>query len=380
MKVLVIANSARSIVCSAKKAGYTVFALDRFGDVDTCKCSDKACVLKSSHGSELHELARNFGEVDAVILGPGYEKLKFKNILNNLPGVVEEVNDKSKLPKSLKSMGIPHPETESIDKAHDLGFPLMIKPKSGSGGMRNTVVRNEEELSLFKERSDAPEFIAQEYIEGIPCSASVISSGEDAVVVAVNEQLIGVPWLTGLPFAYCGNITPFHSKFNNEMIQYAKQIALEFGLVGSNGVDFILTEKGIAAIEVNPRFQGSMDTVERALGINIFDAHVKSFAGELPDVRNPLCFAAKSIVYANKETVISKKVSDTLKGCMENGRAADIPRPGTAVSQDEPVSTLLATAGTRSAALEKVVKSSRALRSMLKKEKINNPRRKFKVI
>ncbi len=371
MKVLVIANSARSIVCSAKKAGYTVFTLDRFGDVDTCNCSDKSLVFKTSQENELQELARTFGEADAVILGPGYEKLKFKNVLNNPPAVMEEVSDKSNLPGKLKSMDIPHPETESIDKAHELGFPLMIKPKSGSGGMRNIIVKNEGDLAIFKERNDAREFIAQEYIEGIPCSASVISSGEDAVVVALNEQLIGVPWLTGLPFAYCGNITPFHSKFNDEMIQYAKQIALEFGLVGSNGVDFIQTEKGIVVIEVNPRFQGSLDTVESSVGINIFDAHVKSFSGELPEVRESVCFAAKSIVYANKKTVISQKVSDTLKGCMEKGRAADVPRPGTVVSQDEPVSTMLESARNRSAALEKVVKSSRALRSMLR-EKINN--------
>jgi predicted ATP-grasp superfamily ATP-dependent carboligase len=108
-----------------------------------------------------------------------------------------------------------------------------------------------------------------------------------------------------------------------------------------------------------------MDTVEPAFGINIFDAHVKSFSGELPEVRESVCFAAKSIVYANKKTVISKKVSDTLKRRMEKGRAADVPRPGTVVSQDEPVSTMLATAKSRSAALEKVVKSLRALRNML---------------
>ncbi len=365
MKVLVIANSTRSIVCSAKKAGYTVFTLDRFGDVDTCRCSDKAHVLKSSNDSELRKLAESLGKVDAVVLGPGYEKLKFENTLNNSPKVMEEVSDKSKLPKKLKSLDIPHPLTEPIDKAHELGFPLMIKPKSGSGGMRNIIVKNEGGLAIFKERSDAREFIAQEYIEGTPCSASVISSGEDAVVVALNEQLIGVPGLAGLPFAYCGNITPFHSKFNNEMIQYAKQIAIEFGLLGSNGVDFIMTEKGIVVIEVNPRFQGSMDTVESSVGINIFDAHVKSFSGELPGVRSAVCFAAKSIVYANKKIVISQKVSDTLKGWMVMGRAADVPQPGTVVSQDEPVSTMLATAGSRSAALEKVVKSSRALRNML---------------
>lgn len=364
MKVLVIANSARSIVCSARRAGHTVYALDRFGDVDMRRCADKALFLESMPENKLHKLADSFGEVDAVILGPGYEHLKFENTFNNPPKVVEEVGNKSKLPKKLSSMGIPHPETELIKRAGVLGFPLMVKPKSGSGGMRNVIIRNEEELNLFKEREDAVEFIAQEFVEGIPCSASVIGTGSYAVVVAINEQLIGIPWLTRLPFAYCGNITPFRTKFSSEMIQYAEQIALEFGLLGSNGIDFILSENGIVVIEVNPRFQGSMDTVESALGMNIFNAHIKSFAGELPKVKEPVCFAAKAIVYANKKVVIESKISDALKKCMDKGKASDIPQQGYVILHDEPITTMLATAETRSLVLEKVRGSSRYIKNM----------------
>lgn len=363
-KVLVIANHVRSIVCSARKAGHTVYAIDRFGDMDMRRCADKAELIESSQENKLHELADSFGEVDAVILGPGFENLKFKNTFINPQEVMEEVGDKSKLPKKLESMGIPHPETESINRAEGLGFPLMVKPKSGSGGMRNMIVRNEEELNLFKEREDAGEFIAQEFVEGIPCSASVISTADDAVVVALNEQLIGVPWLTRIPFAYCGNITPFHAKFSNEMMRYAKQLALEFGLLGSNGVDFILTEKGVQVIEVNPRFQGSIDTVELSTGMNIFDAHIKSFEGELPRIREPLCFAAKAIVYANKKVVIDKKISDALTGYMSMGQAADIPQQGCVIQPDEPITTMLATAKTRSLVLRKVGESSRYLKGI----------------
>lgn len=226
------------------------------------------------------------------------------------------------------------------------------------------IIRNGEELTLFKERSDAGEFIAQEFLEGIPCSASIISNGDDAVVVAINEQLIGVPWLTRLPFAYCGNITPFDTKYHDEMIRHARQITLEFGLLGSNGVDFILTDKGITVIEVNPRFQGSMDTVELSTGINIFDAHIKSFAGELPILKEPSCFAAKTIVYTNKKVVIDKKISDALTGCMNMGRAADIPQQGSVIHPDEPITTVLATAKTRSLVLEKVGKNSRYIKNI----------------
>lgn len=359
-KVLVIGNNVRNIACSARKAGYIVHAIDRFGDIDMKKCAGKVHILEKIHENELVQLAG--GDLDAVILGPGFEHLKLNNSFNNSKETMEEAGNKSKLPGKLRSMGIPHPETAPIDKADRMGFPLMIKPIYGSGGMRNIIVRNEAELNIFKKQNDSCDFIAQEFIDGIPCSASVISTGNEAVVVALNEQLIGIPWCTRLPFAYCGNITPFHTKFSEEMVRYAKQIVLEFKLMGSNGVDFMLTDKGIRVIEVNPRFQGSIDTIELSTGLSIFDAHIKSFDGELPGTHEPKCFAAKTIVYANKEIVINKEISDLLIKYMGKGQAADIPRSGMKVLQDEPITTILATARTREMVLGKVEKSARHIK------------------
>src|SRR5659263_30398 len=258
-KVIVIGNNVRNIACSARRAGYTVYALDRIGDIDMQNCATKAQIIENMDELELQRSIGSFGGADAIILGPGFEHLKFENALNNPEEGMEGAGNKSKLPKKLESMGIPHPKTESVDKAHGLRFPLMVKPESGSGGMKNIVLRNVEELNLFNERKESHEFIAQEFVEGIPCSTSIISTGDEAVVVAVNEQLIGIHRLTRLPFAYCGNITPLQTKFSQEMEEYSKQIAIEFKLQGSNGVDFILTDKCVTVIEVNPRFQGSID-------------------------------------------------------------------------------------------------------------------------
>ena len=359
-KALIIGNSVRNIACSARRAGYIVYALDRFGDVDTQKCANKAQLLGNM--SELQDMVESFGDVDAIILGPGFENLELKNILNNTSKIANEAGDKSKLPRKLKSLCIPHPKTEQMDKADGLGFPLMIKPRAGSGGMRNIIVRNEAELDNFRNLNDLHDFIAQEFIDGIPCSASLISTGDDSIVVAINEQLIGTPWLTRIPFAYCGNITPFHTKFRDEIVQYAKQIAIEFKLLGSNGVDFMVTDNGVQVIEINPRFQGSLDTVELSTGVNIFDAHVRSFEGELPHSRASRCFAAKTIIFAEKELVITKEISDTLVKCMDKGRAADIPRPGITIKPDEPITTMLATARTRKTVLYKARRSSQLIK------------------
>ncbi len=353
-KVIIIGNSVRNIACSARRAGYSVYALDRFGDVDMQKCATYAQIIEKMDEMDIKYNIGSFGGADAVILGPGFEHLKFENALNNTEESMEEAGNKSKLPKKLRMMGIPHPDTEPLDKAEGMRFPLMVKPNSGSGGMKNIIVNNVEELNLFRNRSDSHEFIAQEFVEGVPCSASVISTGDEAVVVAVNEQLIGIQRLTRLPYAYCGNITPFETRYREEIEEYSKQIAIEFKLRGSNGVDFMVTDKGVYVIEVNPRFQGSIDTVELSTGLNVFDAHIKSFFCELPELREPRCFAAKNIIYADKKLKINRDISDTLMKYLNKGKAADIPRSGQEVLPDEPLTTILATAGTRRMVLYKV--------------------------
>lgn len=358
MKVLVIGKSTRNIVCSAKKAGHTVYALDQFGDIDTLKFSDKTVLFGEVTKKEIYELALSFGNVDAVILGTGFEKLELENVMNNPVDVIESVNDKLDISRKFRSMDIPHPRTAKIENAGTLGFPLMVKPRSGSGGILNLTIRDRDELEAFKERSDSGEFIAQEFVRGIPCSVSLISSGDNAAVLAVNEQFIGTPWLTRIPFAYCGNITPFYSDFNDMMIEYAKKISSKLKLKGSNGVDFMLTENGPVVIEVNPRFQGSLDTVEISTGINIFNAHVRSFSGELPGPGEPVCFAARTIVFADREVIIDNKISDKLLRCMEKGRATDIPHAGWTVRPDEPVTSLLEKSDTREKVLENIRNSS----------------------
>jgi predicted ATP-grasp superfamily ATP-dependent carboligase len=361
-KVLVVGNSVRNIACSARKAGYIVYALDRFGDVDMRKCANKAQILENIPGNDLSKIVDSFGDIDAIIPGPGFENLELKNTLSNPLKIIEDAGDKSKLPGKMNSMDIPHPKTELADKADGMGFPLMVKPKAGSGGMKNIIIRNETEMNDFQNRSDSHDFIAQEFVKGIPCSASLISTVDDAVVVALNEQLIGLPWLTRVPFAYCGNITPFHTKFKTEMVQYALQIAMEFKLQGSNGVDFMLTDKGVQVIEINPRFQGSLDTVELSTGMSIFDAHIRSFEGDLPELKVFQCFAAKAIIFAEKELVITREISDTLIKCMNKGRAADIPTQGVAIKPDEPITTMLSTGWTRRTVLNTVRKFSQHIK------------------
>lgn len=365
MKVLVIGVNTRHIACSASRAGYTVYTLGRFNDVDLKACSDRSLIhdMSDVHDLDLPELIpifRTLLPVDFIVLGPGFEHLGNwveeitgnVPVLNNSPHIFTNISDKAWLAKKLKILNLPHPFTVPLDSLKTPedwtgGYPAIIKPRVGAGGMENRLVIDLKDLEMTMNVLDSSQYLLQEYINGTVTSVSIISTGKQAVAIAVNEQLAGIDTLTGMPFAYCGNITPYMSEYNNWMRETSMNLAKELALVGSNGVDFIITDKGPVVLEVNPRFQGSIDTVERSTGLNIFRLHHESFQGKLPVCGHSQCFSIKTIFFAPRRLVVEKRVYDYLVQCYNEGTAADVPSKGTVCEKDEPVVSFLSEGSSR---------------------------------
>jgi len=360
MKVLVIGVNTRHIACSASRAGYTVYTLSKFNDVDLKTCSDRSVIhdMPDVHDLDLPELVlyiRTLLPVDFIVLGPGFEHLgnwveKITQgsvpVLNNPTHIFNKISDKAWLAEKLKILNLPHPFTiplDCLDTPEDWtgGYPAIIKPRLGAGGMENRLVSDIKYLEMTMAVPECGQYLLQEYIKGTVASVSIISTGKQAVAIAVNEQLAGIDTLTGMPFAYCGNITPYLSDHNEWMRETSMNLAMELELVGSNGVDFIITDKGPVILEVNPRFQGSIDTVERSAGLNIFRLHHESFQGKLPVCGDNQCFSIKTIFFAPQRLVVEKRGYDYLVQCYNEGTAADVPSEGTVCEKDDPVVSFL---------------------------------------
>ena len=101
--------------------------------------------------------------------------------------------------------------------------------------------------------------------------------------------------------------------------------------MGTIGIDFMAGNK-VHAIEVNPRFQATLDTIEMATGINLFAAHVRAYRGILPS-RRPACrqMAARKILFAEKDMEINRNL------LLFSPLIADIPWPGTSFEEGQAV-------------------------------------------
>ncbi|NPE28983.1 ATP-grasp domain-containing protein [Methanococcoides sp. SA1] len=379
--MLIIGYSSRNIACSASRAGYNVYAIDAFCDRDLQENTIDSRALLTCDGIDIKnidkkviiELIGSFDAFpDAIVLGSGFEELDLSGlscrILNNTPAVMKQVSDKYSFAKEMESMGIPHPVSGIVDEAEDIGYPLMVKPKCAGGGRLNRVVQSEvelntvlEELPVIDPTLELDDIIIQEFLSGFPASVSLIANGESSVPIAANEQLIGVPWLSSLPFSYCGNITPYRTPYTGQMYEISEKLAENFGLVGSNGVDFLLTDKGPFVIELNARFQGSLDSVEMATGFNLFDMHVKSFDGILPmGTPDILKYAIRAVMYADSAVSITEPISEKINGMP----IADIPAAGYDALPDDPLTSIICSGNTREDVMGKTLEMRNTLKDI----------------
>lgn len=358
-----------------------MYAIDAFCDQDTIEC----CVATQELPTDLDirnknaenricEMVRSFGvDFDAIVPGSGFECLDLSSLpwvlLASDPKNIQIVQDKFSLSRKLTEMGFPHPHVYGNigEKPHK--FPVMIKPRKGGGGILNRIACNEQELSraVTEILETEPSFctndlMMQDFIQGTPASVSLIASKDKAVAVAVNEQMIGIPWLTGMQFAYCGNITPYNGKYADEMSNISEKLIRRLGLLGSVGIDFIVTEDGPQVLEVNPRFQGSLDTVELATGINLFDAHVKAFQGVLPERRPKVqTFAGRCVIYADRQIRLDTQIVAAIR----KQPIVDIPRPDYIAFADYPVASVLHTAANREDVLISLKRDSEKIKVLL---------------
>lgn len=395
--LLVVGVDTVAIASSARRAGYTFYAADYFGDVDLQKiCSECMAVIKQEKGKSCGRITSNFEpkaflkiakilskkhDIDAVLLSSGlddhfdilYELNDLIPIVGNSPSVIQNVREKPKFFAKLKQLKVPHPKTvivkdvlEAKAAADKIGYPVVVKPIRGFGGANVRLVKNSIELQRgFSEASLVGEnVLVQKFIEGVHASISLLVTDKDVVILSINEQLLGLPFVFQQEsFGYCGNIVPLHIAHSTfeKCKAIAEKIALHFGLKGSNGIDIIISNDGTPyVIEVNPRFQGTLECIENVLGINMVESHINACLYDvLPKVKRTASnFCTRLILYAPKRVLVPNLT------VLQEVR--DVPLPESIIEEGEPLCSILTMGRTRNSSFQKAEKLAKTIYNRLR--------------
>ncbi len=347
--LLVVGYTTRHVAASASAAGYTVYAVDHFCDQDLLSCTADHLAF-----DELEELPFAAAEMisryhpDYVVTTSGAELLEFPNHLGTPANTARTFMDKGKTQAFFEHIGVPVPRT--VSKGH---YPAMAKTTSGAGGWRNQIVHSDAELATWQEFVEGDPHILQEFVEGTPASVCcLVTPARDAYVVVSNQQILRGGDLC--PFAFSGSLTPSPHPMTERMIELGKKIAAVSGCVGCIGIDFILTDTEAYAIEINPRFQGTLETVEAATGQNLFTLHKNACEGHLPAEKIAVSgYSVRKILTAESDFTIK---CDLLPF---SSFITDIPHPGTFFGKGEVVCSVIGHGSTPDEAYQALDKNIR---------------------
>ncbi|MGV9171340.1 MAG: ATP-grasp domain-containing protein [Promethearchaeia archaeon] len=381
--VLVVGFNIRPLAYSLNKAGYQVYAVDFFGDLDLFPYVHDAKIVLDELQTEYEfvkdeyvkflakfaiDMLKEHNNIDFVIIGSGLdddfrEREMIQDYIEQNHCAISLNNDIQTLKKArdiwyiydlLGKKGYKFPKTFPFDQKHigsSIDFPFIVKKAQSSGGLNITKCVNQKNVDfLFRMQNTkelAPsDYLIQEYIEGIPLSCTVISDGENVHSISINRQILGEKILNPpKEFIYCGNIVPGNvlRKDRERIIEISKYLAIQLKLKGIIGFDYVLSKHNPYLMEINPRIPGSIRASEKALGINLLECHIRSFhSEEWEDILQKLearevdCFATKLILFAPQK-IGPKKIGQINKHPFVHDKTP----PNKVIKKGEPVCTIL---------------------------------------
>ena len=355
--VLIAGVTTRPLALSAARAGWSVTAADAFGDLDLRAAAN--VLLPRGADGHFDPAAAALGSREVAAAWVAYTA-NFENhpdavatlargrrLLGNAPAVLRRVRDPLLLTRTLRRLGLEAPRS----RATPPGTPLersrrwLLKPRRSGGGHGTSTWRAGRPVRRHQ--------YLQERIAGSPGSVVFVADGRRAVVLGLSRQLVGRAALGASGFRYCGSLMgpglfPAEASLRQGTERLAQAVVRAFGLVGLNGVDFIARAGVPWPIEVNPRFSGSMELLERGAGLRLFALHADACAGRLP-AGPPPCperVHGKAIVFARRD-VLARGTRRWLR----DPDVADVPRPGERIARGRPICTVFAAARDAAACL-----------------------------
>jgi predicted ATP-grasp superfamily ATP-dependent carboligase len=354
--ILLIGIHTRPSVSSAKALGLFTLSVDYFGDVDLKETADVSRSIRDQKpfessgrlsenysGEKLEELAADLDAdrtVSTCSLNLG------RRVTGNPPEKLMKLKDKELQLKKVGKLGVNVPDYEVVDDIEDareaaeyLGFPCILKPSRGAGGRDVLLVKKREDIKKVEETS-----IVQRLVKGTPISTSTLSTKKDAMLLSTSEQLLGLDSVGQRGFVYCGNSIPLNLGTSelDELWDLSTRISKTFGVVGWNGIDFVLEDEPVF-IEINPRFQGTFDCIERSYNINLLEAHIRACEGELILPPTAEKSSVRMTVFARERCLVNEDL---------RGIALDVPLGNSIIEKGEPVATII-TSGKRREAIQR---------------------------
>ena len=238
----------------------------------------------------LHGVIVQFGGQTPLKLASDLEKAGIP-ILGTSPEAIDLAEDRERFQALVNKLGLKQPkngiastDSQAIDIAHEIGFPLVIRPSYVLGGRAMEIVHDMAQLERYIKEAvvvsgDSP-VLLDSYLSGaVECDVDALSDGKAVHVAGIMQHIEEAGVHSGdsacslPPYSLCENIVA-------ELKQQTELLALALNVVGLMNVQFAVKDNEIYLIEVNPRASRTVPFVAKATDSAIASIAARLMAGE----------------------------------------------------------------------------------------------------
>ncbi|MDC7685085.1 carbamoyl-phosphate synthase large subunit [Asticcacaulis sp. BYS171W] len=217
-------------------------------------------------------------------------------ILGTSPDAIDLAEDRERFQQLLKNIGLTQPVNaiartpeEAFKAAHEVGYPIVIRPSYVLGGRAMEIIRDDEQLTRYVREAvqvsgDSPVLIDQYLSAAIEVDADALADGSgDVFVAGIMEHIEEAGVHSG--DSAC-SLPPFSLKAETvkELERQTIELAKALNVKGLMNVQFAImnpyTDPKIYVLEVNPRASRTVPFVAKTLGQPLAAIAAKVMANE----------------------------------------------------------------------------------------------------
>jgi carbamoyl-phosphate synthase large subunit len=256
--------------------------------------------LTFEHVMEILRVEQENGILHGVIVQfGGQTPLKLANalqeagipILGTTPDAIDLAEDRERFQQLVQSLGlkqphngIAHSDSEAMEIASDIGFPLVIRPSYVLGGRAMEIVRDQASLERYISTAvvvsgDSP-VLLDSYLSGaVELDVDALCDGKDVHVAGIMQHIEEAGVHSG--DSAC-SLPPYSLSRDviEEVEKQTRALALALNVVGLMNIQFALKDGEIYLIEVNPRASRTVPFVAKATDSAIASIAARIMAGE----------------------------------------------------------------------------------------------------
>jgi len=216
-------------------------------------------------------------ELDCEIMGTTVEAMDLAEDRDRFNALMDELGIAQ--PKG----GTATSKPEALELAHDIGYPVLVRPSYVLGGRAMRVVHDDAELERYIEEAvrvspDKPILVDQFLSDAVELDVDAVSDGDDVLIGGIMEHVESA----GVHSGDSACMIPPRSLSDDTLArvrEVTEDIATALETVGLLNVQLAVKDGEVYVLEANPRSSRTVPFVSKATGVPIAKLAAKVMTG-----------------------------------------------------------------------------------------------------